>query len=194
MRSLNPVFTFVVSELANRIATNLNDSDRVVTMYIAGGVAVGFYCDTRATDDLDAFYDARVGLGGVDMLVQYEDRDGSMRTCYLDTNYNPTIGLLHENFDRDAVEWEGVQILNQKIRVKVLSPLDLAVTKIDRYSDQDVQDILELAKQKLFSPESFERRAIEAMNACPCNRERTQNSIRLLAASIRKAQSTIFEP
>jgi hypothetical protein len=31
MRSLNPVFTFVVEELANRIANNLVDSDRVVT-------------------------------------------------------------------------------------------------------------------------------------------------------------------
>ncbi len=91
MRSLNPVFTFVVEELANRIANNLVDSDRVVTMYIAGGVAVGFYCDTRFTDDLDAFYDARVGLGGVDVLVRYEDQEGVDRVCYLDTKYNPTI-------------------------------------------------------------------------------------------------------
>lgn len=193
MRSLNATFTFVVEELANRIANNLTDSDRVVTMYIAGGVAVGFYCDMRATDDLDAFYDARVGLGGVDVLVRYADKDGEPRICYLDTNYNPTIGLLHENFDRDAVDWEDVQVLNQKIRVKVLSPLDLAVTKIDRYSPQDIEDILQLAKRKLFSPESFEQRAIEAMNVCPCNRERTQNSIRLLVASIRKTQAAMLE-
>lgn len=191
MRSLNPVFTFVVEELANRIANNLTDSERVVTMYIAGGVAVGFYCDTRATDDLDAFYDARVGLGGVDLLVHYQDREGENRVCYLDVNYNPTIGLLHEDFDHDAIEWDGVQVRNNKVRVKVLSPLDLAVSKVDRYSEQDVADILELAKRKLFSAAEFERRATDAMNVCPCNRERTQNSIRYLVQAIGSVQVDI---
>lgn len=190
MRSLNPVFTFVVEELANRIANNLVDSDRVVTMYIAGGVAVGFYCDTRFTDDLDAFYDARVGLGGVDVLVRYEDQEGVDRVCYLDTNYNPTIGLLHEDFYRDAIDWDGIQVRNQKVRVKVLAPVDLAVTKIDRYSEQDVADILELAQRKLFTAAAFEHRATEAMCACPCNRERTKNSIRHLVNAIEKVRAS----
>lgn len=184
MRSLNASFTFVVEELANRIANNLAESDRVITMYIAGGVAVGFYCDIRVTDDLDAFYDARVGLGGVDVLVSYRNQEGQPRVCYLDTNYNPTIGLLHENFDRDAVEWEGIHIRNQKVRVKVLSPVDLAVSKVDRYSEQDIEDILELARKKLFTAQAFEQRATEAINVCPCNRERALNSVRHLVAKI----------
>lgn len=184
MHSLNPVFTFVVEELANRIANNLQDYDRIVTMYIAGGVAVSFYCDVRVTDDLDAFYDARVGLGGVDLFVSYRDQRGEMQACYLDTNYNPTIGLMHENYERDAVTWEGVRVKNQRICVKVLSPLDLSVSKIDRYSEQDVADILALASKKLFTASEFEQRALEAARACPCNLPRTLNSIHLLTKKI----------
>ena len=34
-----------------------------ITMYLAGGMAVNFYCGTRYTEDVDAFYSRRMHMG-----------------------------------------------------------------------------------------------------------------------------------
>jgi hypothetical protein len=57
-------------------------------------MAVNFYCGTRYTEDVDAFYTRRVHVGPCE--VSYLHRDGSPSFLNLDNNYNPTFGLLHE--------------------------------------------------------------------------------------------------
>jgi hypothetical protein len=148
-------------------------------MYLAGGMAVNFYCGTRYTEDIDAFYTRRVHVGPCE--VNYRRKDGSPSFLYLNNNYNPTFGLLHENHDRDAVEWTGIGNERRKIHLYVLSPVDLAVTKISRYSPQDREDILALADAGLFSANDLRNRANEALNDYIGDRATVLKSVELTA-------------
>jgi hypothetical protein len=161
-----------------------------ITMYLAGGMAVNFYCGTRYTEDVDAFYTQRVHVGRCE--VSYRHKDGSPSFLYLDNNYNPTFGLLHENHDRDAVEWTGIGNERRKIHLYVLSPVDLAVTKISRYSPQDREDILSLASAGLFSADQLRDRSIEALSDYIGDRAPVMTSIELICRQISAGKSPQF--
>jgi hypothetical protein len=161
-----------------------------ITMYLAGGMAVNFYCGSRYTEDVDAFYTHRLHVGPC--RVNYMHKDGSPSFLYLDNNYNPTFGLLHENHDRDAVEWTGIGNERRKIRLYVLSPVDLAVTKISRYSIQDREDILALANSGLFSVDQLRSRATEALADYIGDRAPVLTSIELICRQIAPSKSQQF--
>jgi hypothetical protein len=158
-----------------------------ITMYLAGGMAVNFYCGTRYTEDVDAFYTRRVHVGPCE--VGYRHRDGKPSFLYLDNNYNPTFGLLHEHHDRDAVEWQGIGNERRKIHLFVLSPVDLAVTKVSRYSPQDREDILALASVGLFSADQLRNRATEALVDFVGDRAPVMTSIDLICRQISAGKS-----
>jgi hypothetical protein len=153
-----------------------------ITMYLAGGMAVNFYCGTRYTEDVDAFYTRRVHVGPCE--VSYQHKDGNPSFLYLDNNYNPTFGLLHANHDRDAVEWTGIGNEKRKIHLYVLSPADLAVTKISRYSPQDREDILALASAGLLSADQLRDRAMEALGDYIGDPASVMTSIELICGQI----------
>ena len=161
-----------------------------ITMYLAGGMAVNFYCGTRYTEDVDAFYTRRVHVGHCE--VSYRHRDGKPSFLYLDNNYNPTFGLLHEHYDKDAAEWQGIGNERRKIHLFVLSPLDLAVTKISRYSPQDREDILALANEGLFSADQLRNRATEALVDFVGDRAPVLTSIGLVCREISQGKSLRF--
>ena len=82
---------------------------------------------------------------------------------YLDRNYNDTLGLLHENAYRDSRPVNIPGIDRQLIDVRVLAPVDLAVTKLSRFTDQDRQDIELLAQRQLINSTAVRKRAEEAL-------------------------------
>lgn len=133
-----------------------------VIMYLAGGVAVNYYCGTRYTEDVDASFSRRFVLPK-DLTVNYRRRDGSDAFIYFDHNYNTSFALLHEAFEDDAREWEGVGNENRLVQLRVLAPLDLAVSKISRFSEQVRADIRALGAEGLFTAAELRARAGEAM-------------------------------
>ena len=165
-----------------------------ITMYLAGGMAVNFYCGTRYTEDVDAFYTRRVHVGPCE--VSYRHKDGKPSFLYLDNNYNPTFGLLHEHHNRDAVEWTGIGNERRMIHLHVLSPVDLAVTKISRYSTQDREDILALASVGLFSADQLRNRATEALADYIGDRAPVLTSTELICSqiSVGRSRQIIREP
>jgi hypothetical protein len=60
-------------ELSNALSELLDQMDASIrrggydgppiTMYLPGGMAVNFYCGTRYTEDVDAFYTRRLHVG-----------------------------------------------------------------------------------------------------------------------------------
>ncbi len=183
-----------LSEALSQLLDLMDDSIRkggyegtAITMYLAGGMAVNFYCGTRYTEDVDAFFNRRVHLGRCE--VNYRHKDGSPSFLYLDNNYNPTFGLLHENHERDAVEWTGIGNERRRIHLYVLSPLDLAVTKISRFSPQDREDILGLASAGLFSADELRNRATEAMADYIGDRSPVVTSIEVICRQISAEKS-----
>jgi len=80
---------------------------------------------------------------------------------YFDTNYNPMFSLMHEYYQEDAVELD----LNLDfIRVFVLSPLDLAISKLARYADNDREDVDALIRSGLVAADELEQRGVEALS------------------------------
>ncbi|MEH6458386.1 DUF6036 family nucleotidyltransferase [Chitinimonas sp. JJ19] len=130
-----------------------------VDVYLAGGMAVHLYTASRVTTDVDAEFGARVFLPN-DLMVEVTLEDGTQQVIYLDTNYNSTFALMHEDYLDDAIP---VDLGTDQIRVRVLSPVDLAVSKIARFADNDKDDIAALVRLGLTCADEIERRATNAL-------------------------------
>lgn len=133
-----------------------------IRMYIAGGAALHLLTSARVTEDVDATFSKKVLLDE-EIEVSYRDPDGRARLMYLDRNYNDTLGLLHENAYEDSEPIDVLGIDKNLIDVRVLAPVDLAVSKLARLSDQDREDIELLARMDLIDSGSLRRRAEEAL-------------------------------
>jgi hypothetical protein len=130
-------------------------------VYLAGGMAVHLYTANRVTTDVDAEFAGRVMLPQ-DVLVDVVLEDGTPRVIYLDTNYNSTFALMHEDYQEDSIP---VDLGLEQIQVRVLSPTDLAVSKIARLADNDREDIRALVAAGLTSADEIEARAMHALGS-----------------------------
>lgn len=131
-----------------------------VDVYLAGGMAVHLYTASCVTTDVDAEFGARVYLPN-DLMVEVTLEDGTQQVIYLDTNYSPTFALMHEDYLDAAIP---VYLGTDRIRVHVLSPVDLAVSKIARLADSDRDDIAALVRAGLTGADEIEQRARSALS------------------------------
>ena len=130
-----------------------------VNVYLAGGMAVHLYTGSRVTTDVDAEFGSRVFIPN-DLIVDVTLEDGTRESVHFDTNYNSSFALMHEDYLDDAIFLElGVE----QIRLHILSPLDLAVSKIARFADNDKEDIAELVRLGLTTADEIEQRATSAL-------------------------------
>lgn len=153
------------NEVLSRVQQSLKDSQPgaiPIRMYIAGGAALHLLTGARVTEDIDASFSKRV-LFNEDIEVSYRDPDGRARLMYLDRNYNGTLGLLHENAYDESRPVNVPGIDKNLLDVRVLSPVDLAVTKLARFTDQDREDIQLLARKGLVDSAAVRKRAEEAL-------------------------------
>lgn len=134
-----------------------------IRMVIAGGAALHIHTGSRVTMDVDATFSRRV-LFADDLSVAWRDADGRARAVYLDRNHNDTLALMHEDAYDDAIPVEVAGIDPAVLQVYALAPLDLAVSKISRSSEQDRSDIETLARAGLIDAAALRRRATEAVS------------------------------
>jgi hypothetical protein len=183
-----PEYVAAFAQIVARIAATLPPGTRrtPVKMYVAGGAAMHFYTGERVSRDIDAVFSLRIALPE-DLEVSYRDADGAARMLYFDRQYNDTLGLLHEDAHKDslALELEGVD--RRILEVRLLSPLDLAVTKIGRLADQDRDDIAALARRKLITAAALRKRAEEATGAYVGDLTRLHNSINIACRVVEDA-------
>ncbi len=169
-----------------------------VTACVAGGAALHFYTGTRISKDINARVMARVLLDPQDLQVAYRGEDGHARLLYFDTQYNDSFALLHQHAYDDAlpIPLEGVDA--RRLVVKLLRPLDLAVSKLARFSEQDQLDIRTLAQEGLLEATKLRSRALEALPDYVGNLDRIKTSIdiacRLVAAAAARQQVSSRRP
>jgi hypothetical protein len=137
-------------ELARRIQPR-----SPLRIILAGGMAAHLYVGKRVTLDLDAEFCARV-LIPQDLFAEAE----GLGTLYFDTNYNPMFALMHEDYQVDAVL---VDVGVPNIELRILAPVDLAVSKIARWADVDQEDIADLVRAGLVTAAAIQQRAEEAL-------------------------------
>jgi hypothetical protein len=147
-----------------------------IRMYIAGGAALHLLTGARVSADVDAVFSKRI-LFNEEIEVSYRDPDGRARLLYLDRNYNDTLGLLHENAQKDSRPIDIPGIDKKLIDVRLLAPIDLAVSKLSRFSDQDREDILLLAREGLIDSALLRKRAEEALGGYVGDLNSVRNSI-----------------
>ena len=109
--------------------------------------------------------------------MAYRDEDGSARLLYFDRQYNDTLGLMHEDAQDDSIPLTLEGIDSRVLDVRILTPADLAVSKLGRFSDQDRADIAALARRGLVSVTQLERRALEALEIYVGDTERLRGNI-----------------
>jgi hypothetical protein len=130
-----------------------------INVYLAGGMAVHLYTANRVTTDVDAEFGSRIFIPN-DLIVDVTLEDGTLQSVYFDTNYNSSFALMHEDYLDDAIPLDlGVA----QIKLHVLAPLDLAVSKIARFAENDKEDIAELVRLGLTTADAIEQRATSAL-------------------------------
>lgn len=167
MPNPHPELACALSAMLDRIDAWLRDggyTGHPVQMFLAGGMAVNFHCGTRYTEDVDATFSARLLLPARQMTVDYVRNDGTPALLYFDANYNDTFALMHPDYREESVDWEGIGNESRLVRLRVLNPLDLAVSKISRSSSQDLEDIRALSSLGLFTRDELRARAFEALD------------------------------
>lgn len=168
-------------EIVNRIASSLASLPRralPVRMYVAGGAALHLYTGERVSRDVDATFSRRIALPD-NLEVAYRDADGAARLLYFDRQYNDTLGLLHEDAYDDSVPLALEGSDSSILETRLLSPLDLAVSKLGRFSAQDRDDIATLARYKLIGSHALRKRAEAALAAYVGDTARVRGSIDL---------------
>jgi hypothetical protein len=147
-KHVRPEFLAAFRELAGRIASTLTQVPKrtlPIRMCVAGGAALHLYTGVRVSADIDASFSHRIALPD-DLEVSYVGPDGTAQLLFFDRQYNDTLGIDSAVLD-----------------VRLLSPLDLAVSKLGRFSEQDRSDIVALAKLKLVDSGRLRARAQAAL-------------------------------
>jgi len=164
-RATRPEYLAAFTELVQRIASPLGQLPKrslPIKMYVAGGAAMHFYTGERMSNDVDAVFSKRIALPS-DLEVTYRDPDGAPRLLYFDRQYNDTFALMHEDAHDDSVPLTLKGIDASILDVRLLSALDLAVSKISRFSSQDRDDITTLGRHGLIKSTALRRRSEQAM-------------------------------
>lgn len=155
-----------------------------VVACVAGGAAMHFYTGARYSRDIDAKILARVMLDPRELQVAYQGGDGRARLLYFDTQYNDSFALLHHAAYDDArpVAVEGID--RRRLEIRLLRPVDLAVSKLARFSGQDQDDIRELARRGLITAAALRRRAQSALPDYVGDLRRIRNSIGIASGMV----------
>ncbi len=180
-RRARPEYVEAFCEIASRIAATLATVPArhlPVRMYVAGGAALHLYTGERVSEDVDAVFSRQIALPE-NLEVAYQDSDGAARLLYFDRQYNDTFALMHENARDDSVPLSLPQIDARALDVRLLSPLDLAVSKLSRFSEQDRDDIVALARHRRITGASLRKRAEQALSGYVGATDRVQGAITL---------------
>lgn len=139
-----------------------------VHAYIFGGCAVHLHTAARASSDVDVefCYDDLLMASAVRLVLQalppvdYDDPDAGPSQLVWDANFNTTFGPLHEDYRDRAVLIEHVP--GSPVDVWLPAAEDIAVSKLGRFSDVDVEDIVELLSLPTSNLDQFQVLAAEA--------------------------------
>ena len=191
-----PAYVEALTRIIRKIVATLGEVNPKllpIKLYLAGGAALHLRTGSRVTEDIDGVFSRRVLLGD-DLEVSYRDADGRARLLYFDRNYNDTLGLMHEDAYRDSEPLELPGLDSKVIEVRALTPIDLAVSKLARYSDQDREDIEVLAREGLIDAKALRARAEQALGGYVGNIRSAQISIDLACKLVESHRPAVKKP
>lgn len=148
--------------------------------YLFGGCALHIHTNARGSNDIDVEFNAARWITRTDVAISKETityKAGSIRRkLAFDANFTPLLGPLHEDYQEDAIQLQK-QITDSPLWIYVVTAEDLAVSKLGRFGEQDIKDILTLLNMKKMTLESFYERASEAISYFVGNTTRTKGNL-----------------
>ncbi len=135
-------FKEAIIEMMQEIAKAIPDSHKKkpVKAYLTGGGAVHYYCNSRVSDDVDLIMQYAVKIPE-DLFVVWLNEKGTLEQVHYDHTYNSTFGLLHEDYEDRAVH---MITIDSKFEIYLLSPVDLIISKLLRFAQNDEEDIFNI--------------------------------------------------
>jgi len=185
-----PEYVAAFTELIQRIADPLRELPKrtlPIQMYVAGGAAVYLYVGGRVSKDVDAAFSKRIVLPD-DLEITYRDADGAPRLLYFDRQYNDAFALMHGDAREASVPLTLKGVDSSVLEVRLLSALDLAVSKISRLASHDRGDIVALAKHGLIKSVAMRRRSEEALGNYVGNLDSLKGAIDLAIRMVEDAE------
>lgn len=157
----------------------------VFQVIVFGGCAVHIHTQSRGSADIDAEV-ASHGLADKSEVIgilsgepySFFDEEGVSQLLEFDTSFNTTLAPLHEDYV-DRVTRLKTQSSSPFIEVFVASPIDVAISKLGRFAENDQADIQALLKLPLVDVLEFERLAKEAIDYYVGEKSRVQGSLKI---------------
>lgn len=142
-----------------------NLSDKAIKAYLFGGCAVHLYTGSRATNDVDvAFKGNTLLLKEISINNTYfKNEEGLRKTLLFDKNFDISLAPIDPAYEDRA---SLLPTKTNLVSVYSVSPVDIAVSKLGRFEENDRRDIKILYTKGLFSIEQFKDVAYEAHSYC----------------------------
>jgi len=155
-------FKEAIIEMMAKIAKQIPDSHKQtpVKAYLTGGGAVHYYCNSRVSDDVDLIMQYTVKIPE-DLFVVWLNDEGTLEQVHYDHTYNSTFGLLHEDYEDRAVH---MITIDEKFEINLLSPVDLIISKLTRFAQNDEADIVNIIKTGKVDKDELFKLATDAIN------------------------------
>ncbi|MNF61694.1 hypothetical protein D3C84_433470 [compost metagenome] len=172
-QALISLFKSVETELV------LDDAEPgVVKVIVFGGCAVHLYTNHRVSTDVDAeIYSAKVpeGLHLQTLLAEVpeqfvDDRSGRLMELNYDLQYHTSFGPIHEDYWERSLPLVEFPI-ESPLHVHIAAPVDIAISKLGRATDQDIGDIMALLRAGFIVTTELRRLALEAIDVYVGNKE-----------------------
>lgn len=158
-----------------------------LNIYIFGGCAVHLLTHARGSADIDAEIEAARVLRKNEIMAVYtppegyEDSDGRDLQAYLDQNYTNALGPLHEDYRERAIPMEGFDG-EQPLHIFVAAGVDLAISKLGRFTENDQSDIEQLIECGRVDVGQFVTLATEAIDYAVGNRSAMLGCLQMVTA------------
>ena len=153
-------------------------SPGAVQVIVFGGCAVHLYTHHRVSTDVDAeIYCANTQdtLRLRTLLAEFpeqffDEQSGRVMELNYDLQYNTSFGPLHEDYWERSIPLEEFP-LESALHLHVAAPIDIAISKLGRATDQDVDDIMALLRAGFIVTAELRQLALQAIDMYVGNKE-----------------------
>lgn len=153
-------------------------SPGAVQVIVFGGCAVHLYTHHRVSTDVDAeIYCANTQdtLCLRTLLAEFpeqffDEQSGRVMELNYDLQYNTSFGPLHEDYWERSIPLEEFP-LESALHLHVAAPIDIAISKLGRATDQDVDDIMALLRAGFIVTAELRQLALQAIDMYVGNKE-----------------------
>ena len=157
-------------------------SPGAVQVIVFGGCAVHLYTHHRVSTDVDAeIYCANTQdtLRLRTLLAEFpeqffDEQSGRVMELNYDLQYNTSFGPLHEDYWERSIPLEEFP-LESALHLHVAAPIDIAISKLGRATDQDLDDIMALLRAGFIVTAELRQLALQAIDMYVGNKESPQS-------------------